>query len=179
MIPFLSEMPKPMDAALTAALGTMRRGATFLGDGLAFPGAAPIAGRHRARLAGNGLRELDRFLNLLLDAAARAAGQDPRPYQANTAAKYRALAPTGSRTRDDHRRLLALGRSRACLFYCEGVVRRPDRRGGTTMTMGWPDARGRLGTARLGERLSLDAADFGDIARFYHDLADRIADHGC
>ena len=175
MPPLPSEMPCP---ALTAALRTMRRGATFLGNGLALPGAAPIAGRYRARLAGNGLRELDRFLNLLLDAATRVAGLDERPGQANTAAKYRALEPIGSRARDDHRRLLALGRSRACLFYCEGVVRRPDRRGGTTMTMGWPDARGRLGTARLGEELSLDAADFDDIARFYRGLADRIADPG-
>lgn len=162
----------PLDPALAAALATMRRGAAFLGGGLTLAGAGPIAGRYRARLAGNGLRELDRFLNLLLDAA---AGQDARPDQANTAAKYRAAAPTGPAMVADHQRLLALGRSRACLFYCEGVVRRPDRRGGLTMTLGWPDARGRLGVARLGDELRVDSADLDDVARFYRDLADRIA----
>ncbi|WP_174280608.1 hypothetical protein [Sphingomonas bacterium] len=167
-------LPVDTSAALAAAVATMRRGTAFLGGGLSRSGGAPVGASYRARLAGNGLRELDRFLNLLIDAALEAGGGDARPRQANTAAKYRAIAPGDRRGVADHRRLLALGRSRACLFYCDGVVRRPDRRGGATMTLGWPGADGRLEVRRLGEQLWLDAADLGDIARFYRRLADRI-----
>lgn len=160
--------------ALAAAIATMRRGTAFMGGGLVRAGGERVGDRYRARLAGNSLRELDRFLNLLIDAAVEAGGGAARPHQANTAAKYRTIAPMGRRGTADHRRLLALGRSRACLFYCDGVVRRPDRRGGATMTIGWPGADGRLGVRRLGEELRIDAADLGDIAAFYRRLADRI-----
>ncbi|MGI4732828.1 MAG: hypothetical protein ACRYFW_13930 [Janthinobacterium lividum] len=158
-------------------MATLRRGIAFVGAGLvhADPVAGPLAERCRARLAGNGLRELDRFFNLLIDAAVEASGGSARPDQANTAAKYRAIAAPERVSRDDHRRLLALGRTRACLFYCEGVVRRADRRGGTTMTAGWPDARGRLRVLRLGDELRPDAGDLSSVAGFYRRLADRIA----
>ena len=165
--------------ALVEAATTVRRGAAFMARGLSHPRAPPasdpMAERRRARLAGNALRELDRFLNLLIDAATEAAGGAARPDQANTAAKYRALAATGRQASEDHRRLLALGRSRACLFYCEGAVRRPDRRGGATMTAGWPDGRGRPLVLQLGQRLRPDHRALDDVARFYEALADRIA----
>lgn len=168
--------PDPLARRLDAALATIRRGATFLEGGLALAGAAPIVGPYRARLTGNGLRELDRFLNLLLDVASEAAGNPSLPGQANTAAKYQASAVVDARSAADHRRLLALGRSRACLCYCDGIVRRPDTRGGASMTLGWRDPLGNLGRARLGEELCPGAAELRDVAHFYHDLADRIVD---
>jgi len=173
-----------MGDAFGRAVATLNRGATFLGTGLrgAPKGdmhtvATPISGPYRAKVIANGLRELDRFLNLLIDEALRAQGQQVFPVQRNTANKLAFYCAAHGR-RDDHSaRLRALGRSRACLFHCGGRVLRGDRRDATTMTAGWPELPGTqtpLRQFRVGEMLVLDAYDLADIGGFYRRLACEI-----
>lgn len=156
------------------ALATLDRGSHFLGLGLG-SGAAParaIAGRYRAKVIGNGLRELDRFLNLLIDAlAARHCIGLPRGERntANKLARLRALlgVPDG-----DHARLTALGRTRDCLFHCGGHVRRGDARGDGMMTIGWPAAAGgTLLRVAVGGELQPDAAQLLETCGYYREIA--------
>jgi len=173
-----------MGDAFGRAFATLNRGAAFLGAGLrgAREGdvhtvAAPISGPHRAKVIANGLRELDRFLNLLIDEALRAQGQMVFPGQRNTANKLAIYCAAHGR-RDDHgARLRALGRSRACLLHCGGRVLRGDRRGAASMTAGWPELPGTqtpLRRFRIGEMLVISAYDLADIGDFYHRLAREI-----
>jgi hypothetical protein len=168
-----------VSAGLTRAHATLDRGARFLGAGLrpqqdAAPAA--IAGCYRAKVIGNGLRELDRFLNLLLDEASLRIGLAARPGQRNTANKLRQFRTVTGIDRDpDLMRLNALGRSRDCLFYSGGIVTRGDFRGGPSMTAGWstpdiPDLR----SFAVGEQLEVTAADLAGICAFYEALAAEV-----
>lgn len=130
-----------------------------------------------SKVLGNGLRELDRFLSVLIDEVAATIDieDDARALlstRRNTANKLRSLLAVVGRGSPDHLRLRALGRSRDCLFYCGGTVRRADRRAGSSMTTGWASRSGSTSaTVRLGRQLRIDGADIADICRFY----DRIA----
>jgi hypothetical protein len=168
-----------MEIALRRAGATFSRATLFLGNGLSMtgsPGAAPINGPLRNKVIGNSLRELDRFLNLLIDeiAAAILPREDSARFerQRNTANKYRALRAAMALPSPDHARLLAIGRSRDCLFHCGGIVRRGDRRGDRVMTAGWvrPDS-ARAVQIAIGERLAIDAADLAQLCGFYDALA--------
>jgi hypothetical protein len=164
---------------LQRARMTFARATLFLGNGLSMtgsPGAAPIDGPLRNKVIGNSLRELDRFLNLLIDEIATmilprdtSAGFER---QRNTANKYRTLRAAMVLSSPDHARLRAIGRSRDCLFHCGGIVRRGDRRGDRLMTAGWvrPDSR-RAARIAIGERLPIDAADLAQLCGFYDALA--------
>jgi hypothetical protein len=129
---------------------------------------APITGRFRAKVIGNGLRELDRFLNVLADEAAVAGGRRPARTDRNTANKLRTLFP--GQPAGEHDRLVALARARACLFYCSGMVTRGDARGSQWLTVGWSDA-GQLRRFAVGTELSITSEDVADICGFYVGIA--------
>lgn len=156
---------------------TLRRGTVFLGTG---PGRGGWAGSPlQAKVLGNGLRELDRFLSVLLDELAHASGFDELEIgrltrTRNTASKLAILCERLGLPRPDLARWRALGRCRDCLFYTRGVVRRADVRSGRVMTLGWPGKRGGAGggdLVALGEPLTIADDDLAWICDFY----DRIA----
>ena len=170
----------------TSAIGIELAHATLRAAAL-FLGADDLSPRRSVapnKVVGNGLRELDRFLSILIDEVAVQASRDDAALdrlrsRRNTANKLRMLqAMLGRRHHPDHRRLRALGRSRDCLFYCDGRVRRADVRSGQMMTAGWPshgaaDA-GDLMTTPLGGRLAVRRGDIDDVCRFYARVADEL-----
>jgi len=168
------------------AAATLFRGAAFLGSCLRAPIAhdvgsesPAIAGRYRAKVIGNGLRELDRFLNLLIDAASSAEGLPVRPGEHNTANKLSAYRAAKSLPNRDGDRLRALGRSRDCLFHCGGRVQRGDRSGIMAMTVGWPARTGRdapLDRVTIGQELTVTRGDLDDVCLFYRRIAHELCD---
>lgn len=172
---------RAMTEEMRHASSTLLRGAMFLGACLRTPiahdvesGLPAIAGRHRAKVIGNGLRELDRFLNLLIDAASTAEGLPVHPGQRNTANKLSAYRAAKSLPNHDEARLRALGRSRDCLFHCGGRVRRGDRRGAMTMTVGWPALAGcdaPLDRVMVGQDLTVTRGELDDVCLFYREIA--------
>jgi hypothetical protein len=172
---------RAMSEEMRHASSTLFRGAAFLGACLRAPiahdtesGSPAIAGRYSAKVIGNGLRELDRFLNLLIDAVSTAEGLPVRPGQHNTANKLSAYRAAKSLPNDDDGRLRALGRSRDCLFHCGGRVRRGDRRDAMAMTVGWP-ARSECGApldrVMVGQDLTVTRGDLDDVCLFYRRIA--------
>lgn len=175
---------RAMTEEMRHASSTLFRGAAFLGACLRAPiahdiesGSPAIPGRYRAKVIGNGLRELDRFLNLLIDAASTAEGLPVHPGQRNTANKlsdYRAAKSLPNRDGD---RLRARGRSRDCLFHCGGRVRRGDRRGAMAMTVGWPARTGGdapLDRVTIGQELTVTRGDLDDVCLFYRRIAHEL-----
>lgn len=129
-------------------------------------------------MIGNALRELDRFLSLLIDAAALhlALPERDRARLAGAHNTARKLAIVRDRLRlanPDDAALRSIGRVRDCLFHTAGIVRAGGPR--SIPTAGWahpdapPPAPARLPT---GLRIDVTATDLGRICRFY----DRIAD---
>jgi len=161
---------------LARAHATLERGAQFLGRGLDSGAARTIVGPYRAKVIGNGLRELDRFLQLLVLAIAKTRGialPEQERHTANLVARLRQALGTAD---PDRARLLALGRTRDCLFHCGGLVRRGDARGGAVMTIGWhaAGAGGSLLRVAVGERLDPSARELLDICLYYRALAARL-----
>ena len=159
----------------------MCNGALFFGAGPSSPGSDPGRARYPAKVLGNGLRELDRFLNILLDEVAAGAGWSaedlaPLARTRNTPNKLAAVSLRMNIPAGHDVRLRALGRCRDTLFHCNGIVRRGDRRHGTTLTLGWPsEARGGLSRElQIGEHLSLSAADLAWICDFYVRIGDSL-----
>ena len=173
----------PGTSSLARADATLRNGARFLAAGLRTQDGdssmpAAITGRFRARVIGNGLRELDRFLDVLMDEAAPADGHRSGPAQRHTANKLRALFPGCDRSAQEHARLVALSRTRACLFYCGGRVLRGDARDSAWLTVGWSDPADRTGALHrvaVGEQVAVTSEDVADVCRFYVGIATRIA----
>jgi len=175
-----------MDEAFGRALANLERGAHFFGAGLrTVPdrtidvAPAPITGRYRARVLANGLRELDRFLNLLIDEARRLHGLGALPDQRNTASKLHAYRAALHQPDADEPRLRALERSRDCLFHCEGRVMRGDARDAPIMTTGWPETAGTPAPLRrlaIGEKLTVDGSDLAEVCAFYRRIARDIAE---
>jgi len=175
-----------MDEAFGRALANLERGARFFGAGLRTIAdstidlePAPIAGRYRARVLANGLRELDRFLNLLIDEARRLHGLGALPDQRNTASKLRAYRTALDQPDADEPRLRALQRSRDCLFHCEGRVMRGDDRDAPLMTTGWPEVAGTQAPLRrlaMGDKLTVDGGDLAEVCAFYRHVAQDIAE---
>lgn len=173
--------PGAVTEEMQHAAATLFRGAAFLGGCLRAPVAndtevrsLAIAGRYRAKVIGNGLRELDRFLNLLIDAASSAEGLPVRPGQHNTANKLSAYCEAKSLPNHDGDRLRALGRSRDCLFHCGGRVGRGDRRDGIAMTVGWSAQAGGdapLDRVMVGQHVNVTRGDLDDVCLFYRRIA--------
>jgi hypothetical protein len=156
----------PDRSELARAHATLERGVHFLGQGLGLDAGAPraIAGRYRAKVIGNGLRELDRFLQHLVQALAAARGIDLPERERNTANKVARLRELLGLADPDRARLIALGRMRDCLFHCGGLV----RRGGAMPVPG-------LGReVAMGERIELSAAELLEICLYYRALALRL-----
>lgn len=147
----------------------------FLSNGLsthpALEGPLPIVGPYRAKVIGNSLRELDRFLSLLIDEVAQsvlpAEEQAGFLRQRNTPNKLQALRAAMAMPSPDHARLRAIGRSRDCLFYCGGIVRRGDRRGEPTLTPGWRLSSGLDRRLIMGDRLEIGGENLSELCEFY------------
>jgi len=163
----------------------IRRGASAFERGW-HPGSS-LAGtlsadQLRCRVIGNGLRELDRFLNLLIDETQVVCGRPSAPGIRNTANKltrFRQHEPGATR---DHARLLALGRSRTCLLYTSGHVARGDRSGAHQLTIGWWQEGGRPETRALrqvaiGDRLRLSDGEVAEAGAYYVGIADSLIEH--
>lgn len=171
-----------MSDELARAHATLHRGAGFFGTWLRWPDApvrsgTPVSHHHRSKVIGNGLRELDRFLNILIDEVSRRHGLPASPRQRNTARKLRLLREALGLPHEDDERLLALGRSRDCLYHCGGAARRGDMREPGTMTLGWPEGAGEAGPLRripVGGAISLERADLESVGLFYRRMADDL-----
>lgn len=165
-------------------LATLHRGAHFVAGGCQPPGGTmptTIAGPYRAKVIGNSLRELDRFLNLLADEVGRSMARSPDDLRAiqrehNTANKIRSLRRRRGLASPDHERLRALGRSRDCMFHCDGLVMRGDAPGESHLTLGWTGGwTGGGGTTDdapllrvgVGERIEVSSLSLIDVSRFY------------
>lgn len=154
------------------AHATLRRGARFLGSG-----QSAVAGQYRAKVIGNGLRELDRFLNVLIGEIARSCGVTLACGQDNTANKLRGLRAAMAVEDGDHARLRAFGRTRECLFHCAGTVGRGDSRSAGALTTGWCDPSG-LRRVKVGTELVVSAGDIAEACNYYEDLAGRLLAEG-
>lgn len=150
-----------------AARTALRRGIALLrqqailcwDDGAGHTGRAAFV---RRRVAANWLSELDLLYGMSLDGGR--AGRVALRF-----AQAAADVPCCPR---DLSRLRALKRTREVLRYTHGIVRRPDRRGGETMSLGWYDRHGRhLVRLRPGERIEVRACDLEDVCGFYERLA--------
>ncbi|MFN3433396.1 MAG: hypothetical protein ACK4ZY_03275 [Sphingomonas sp.] len=156
--------------------GTRRLAALAADSLLASPWPAAGADRVRIRYVGNCLRELDRFLHILIDEAAGPAAPERLSLAATTAAKLGDhAAPYGDRAADQIR-LHALARTRLCLSHGDGRANRPDRRDGDRMTAGWfaPASTTVLRRYAIGERLRPSSGDIIGVSAFYRRLADRV-----
>lgn len=160
---------------------TLLNAARFLGSSLGRPGCAPVEGRHQAKVIGNGLRELDRFLSVLLDELGIAAGWAMADIGSlarirNTPNKLETICLRMNIEGQHDVRLRALGRCRDALFHCDGVVRRGDCRHTQTLTRGWPSETlgGVSPMLRIGERLVVSPADLAWICAFYVRIGDSL-----
>jgi hypothetical protein len=158
---------------LARAHGTLRGGASFFAGWL--PPGVSVTHEHRSKVIANGLRELDRFLNILVDEVSLRHGLPVLPGRRNTANKLRDLRTALGLPHDDHERLLALGRSRDCLFHCGGTVARGDTPQARAMTLGWPEEAGRsLRRVPVGRPVVVMRADIESVCRFYRQMADDL-----
>jgi hypothetical protein len=161
---------------------TLLAASRFLGSGLACSNGAAIAGRYRAKVLGNGLRELDRFLSVLLDEVAWAAGWDGAEHLAlvrlrHTADKLGHVRSRPGVTDGDVARLRALAHCRNILFHCNGLVRRGDTRHAASLTLGWPANadEGQAATIlRVGERLAVSPAELLWVCALYCRIGDAL-----
>lgn len=148
----------------------------FLGHGLGPEGGTPraIGGRYRAKVIGNGLRELDGFLLHLIGALAGVRGIALPVRERNTANRIARLRHALGVADPDRARLLALGRTRDCLFHCGGLVRRGDDRRAAALTVGWHGGGPALWRVAVGGRLEPSATDLLEICHYYRGLALRL-----
>ena len=154
-------------AGLRVSAATLARATAFLGAG--------HGGPFGARTFANGLRELDRFLSVLIDEVAgsvQPAGVDPTSLirLRNTPNKLRTVRASLGLASPDHERLRALGRSRDRLFHASAPAHGID----TRLVPGWLHAAG-LGDERRahlpGAGPQTLAADLRQICRLYDRLA--------
>ena len=167
---------------LADAYLAIRRGASAFERGW-YPGVG-LAGRLsgeqlRCRVIGNSLRELDRFLNMLIDETLVACARPSARTIRNTANKLTAVRSHEPGPMRDHARLMALGRSRTCLLYMSGHVSRGDRSGDTLLTIGWwhesadPETR-TLRRVAVGDRLRLSDGEVAEAGAYYVAIADSL-----
>lgn len=143
--------------------------------------AAGVHLPYPAKVIGNGLRELDRFLSVFLDEFAAAGGWTSEDLVSlarirNTPNKLEAICFRMNTETGHDTRLRALGRCRDALFHCGGLIQRGDHRHSRIFTLGWPGdaAGGAPKVLDLGERFSVSAADLAWICAFYVSIADDI-----
>lgn len=167
---------------LASAHDTLLRGSGFLASSLRARaqgnrgGGGSIAGPVGAKVVGNGLRELDRFLSLLIDEAAGAIAPDGFDKAAfarrrNVADKMRRFHVMAGSADGDCERLRAIGRVRECLHHCRGVVHKAGLRDDLRMA-----ARGRrrVRPDNEPERLTVSFDQLLGICLFYAEAAERL-----
>lgn len=169
------------DAPAARAHATLRQGIHHVAQ--IAPWADRVADRRqaivRARYIGNCLRELDRFLGVLLDTSRTTGPTRLLTLKPDTATRIAAYAGDGWDAQPAQLRLRALDRSRMCLLHDAGRVGRGDEPLGRWLTSGWRDA-GSFDLRRyaLGSDLRPNALHLHDIARFYAGLGDRVMSGG-
>lgn len=134
-----------------------------------------------SRLTGNRLRELDRFLSVLLDEVAGswgAAGHDGRSFARwrNTPRKlghvHAMMGMDRAGVTRDEARLRAIGRISACLHHCAGTIHAPGLHRDLLLAQGREAAAAFASPPPGLLRLSPDA--IGAIGRFYRALGDAL-----
>jgi hypothetical protein len=159
-------------ARLHAAYGTLKRAAEFLSVSLrerAAAGTDDLPHVGGAKVIGNGLRELDRFLCLLLDEAvammALPAGFDRSAFvrQTNAANKLSAFCRLAELDAPQADRLRAIGRVRNCLHHCRGIVHDP----AIYADLNIAASSSIDSTSAAAPRLSVTFDDLARICRFY------------
>jgi hypothetical protein len=115
----------------------------------------------------------------LLDEVAFAAGWEIEEVRRlrrlhNTARKYRIVCDRFGLPATSVVQLRALGRNRACLYYCDGVVHRGDDRATPTMSKGWHITTDGSTWIALGCRLEVGAEDLKSISHLYESIAERL-----
>jgi len=137
-----------------------------------------------SRLTGNRLRELDRFLSVLLDEVARAwggEGHDGRAFARwrNTPRKLGHVhALTGTGIEAGARavaRLRAIGRLSACLHHCAGTIHIPGLHRDLLLAEGWA-ADAPAPAIRSPDVLRLSPQAIGAIGAFYRALGDGLVE---
>ena len=132
------------------------------------------------RAMANRLRELDRFLSILLDdVAGMLTGVPAAPRQDavrraradGSAGKLRRIeGMTGTRS-DDHARLRAIGRIAARLRHDDRPIHASSLSGDLRLAVGQSAS---AACFQAGNRFSLSAEAMGSISLFYRDLGDRL-----
>lgn len=150
---------------LAAAIDTMTRGTAFLQGRAAVFGQvdASSAARHAMMLA-NALRELDRFLNVLLNELAAGGGLHGPELRAfrrgrNAARKLSSYPDLLGGKADDHGLLRRMSMQKAALRRIFAARRLS------------------VGTAPSGETALLPPVDLAEIGAYYADLSTRLVDH--
>ena len=153
--------------ALAAAVETMMRGAAFLYErAVALDADGVSSERHRATVLGNSLRELDRFLDILLDEVAAASGmsgQALRTFHRRRSVTAKLAAEPGlfGHRINDRIRLRALAAQQAILL--NGAIKSGPRRNAMLIA-------GPAGPI-------LPPVDLREVSAFYSRLAARIVRH--
>lgn len=130
------------------------------------------------RTAGNRLRELDRFLSILIDEAALFLGGPDHDGPSfarlrNTPNKLRLLEAMMGLASEEHGRLRAIGRIGACLHHCSGRIHRRSLHQDILLAQGETDI-SFLPTGR-DEALRLAPQTLISICAFYGMIGDRLS----
>jgi hypothetical protein len=129
------------------------------------------------------LRELDRFLSILLDEVAMAAGwHNPalRPILRvrDTARKLDIMSEKLGVHIEGAHQLRALNRCGNMFSYCDGIARRGDSRSAMRLTLGWPsDPSSQHDHVLRGDRLTISMSQFASICLFYKSLGDLVIEN--
>jgi len=154
------------------AHGTLEAGCRFMA--MRADEGAVTAGRWgevaHARLLGNRLLELDRFLSLLIDEIPGVDGQSAAlPALRNTARKLDRFAIMA---RPDDARLRAIGRIAASFRHCDGLIHNVAIHDDMRLAGGMPGAVAGMG--ERGTRLCLTPPTIVAICDFYREIGRRL-----
>ncbi|HWW66307.1 MAG TPA: hypothetical protein VNZ43_16250 [Sphingomonadaceae bacterium] len=167
---------------LARAHATLARGVDFfilyadhrMGGGVGTP--------PHARVLGNRLRELDRFLNILADEAALCLGQRQSEVRAftrlrNTPNKLRLVRAMMGIDGAEHARHRAIGRISACLHHCGGRIHAISLLDDIVAAAGAPESEDRCASLPP-DRAVLRIAPWilVSIAEFYREIGDQLVD---
>ncbi|MPT49211.1 MAG: hypothetical protein E2598_12475 [Sphingobium sp.] len=131
------------------------------------------------RLMGNRLRELDRFLSVVLDEIvlmSAISGQDALTFSRwrNTARKLAKVEQILRTTTGDAKWLAAIGRICACLHHCGGKIHDAGLLQDVTMISARAEAGYKVMPPLISEPLMLCPVTIYAIGGFYHILGDRL-----
>jgi|GEM_PF-909619 len=166
--------------ALARAHATLAVGCAFIvrhAQHRAQPGKG-LPGSSHSRMVGNRLRELDRFLSVLIDETALCLGSlshEPRSFARlrNTPNKLRLIEAMIGVEGEDDVRLRAIGRIGACLLHCSGSIHaEPSLRRDILLADG--DTAGLSFLTDAACRLRLAPRTLVSICQFYGSIGNRL-----